>query len=234
MSESHYVPVFSKFTFREMLDHAPNPLIGVMGFILSRFGMINASEGNPAPNPVAEDLASFEDIPEEFQQGVQSLSSKFEKMGFELLSFMYNPLYPSVAGAYLLHQNRQWIAFVAYARAPQLQPGSKLSHREVYSLLGFAQDKQCYSVTTAPFMQVPHVSRIFLRNTSATQVLRTFEKHVQGKVLQSFQGLSEVQEAMDEMSQRSHRYLVTRGVKKAVPAPVDPEPESKEEQEDRT
>lgn len=230
MPEPLYVPVFSKFTLREMIDHAPSPWFGVLGFILSRTGMMNTDQGNPAPNPVSEDLALFEDIPADFQQGVKKVSEAFEQMGFQRLSYMYNPRFPTVAGAYLLHQNQKWVAFVAVAKEPHVKAAQHL--RRVYSLVGFTSEGHSYSVTTAPFLQVPHVSRLFLRKATPEQVFKAFERHVQGKDLKPVQNLQEVQESMDDLSMRSHRYLVTRGAKKALLVVADPEPESKDDPED--
>ncbi|GGJ35792.1 hypothetical protein [Deinococcus roseus] len=222
MSETHYVPVFSRFTLQEMMDHAPTPWFGILGFILSRFGLINTDQGNPAPGPVAEDLAPFEEIPEDFRSGVNRAVGFMQQHGFEVLSYTHTPS-PTVAGAYLLHQNQQWVAYVACVK--DTRPGAAQAYREVYSLLGFSEEGQCYSVTTAPFMQVPHVSRIFLRNAAPDKVLSTFEKHVQGKNLKSLHNMQEVEEVVDEMSLRSHRVLVTRGAKKAIAAPAQHLPE---------
>lgn len=223
MSEPLYVPEFRKFTLREMLDHAPSPWIGIMGFLLSRFGLINSDQGQPAPNPLSEDLAPFEHLPEAHQEGVLKASQKLEKLGFERLTFMHNPKFPEVSGAYMLHQNRQMVAFVAVAKNPA-PAGGKASLKEVFSLLGFTPDGHCFSVTTAPFLQVPHITRVHVRQGQPEGLLKLLERQVQGKTLRSFQSLSELEEAMDDMSMRSHRSLVQRGARKMLP----PKPKTEE------
>lgn len=218
MTENFYTINYKKLTFKELRMFCPDLKTTMMSWFVIRTGLLKNTV-HPAPNPIVQDLTAFEDIPAEFQTEIQDLEMIWTALGFEVLSYIHNPRFDSLAGIYMLHHNKSWTAFVGTHKSTD-DLGQAGFHNRFQHVMAFAPD-MAFSVSSSPYFISPLYRTRFLRHPDPAQMVQILQKMLHGKKTMTFQNLTELQNKIDRHTQLHHQALIRRGLRIPVPAPEE-------------